>query len=233
MTRLAKCATDLHTSLEAETGVATGFRRVGSITAALRGERREEVFRAAAMARAFGLEVEELSPAEVAGRSPHLNTDGVTGGVWLPADGQGDPASIALALAKGGAEPLGREIGRLAGAAIRLHACERFCIVPEAIEGLRPMPVRRSPCHAHLVERGAVVGATARRERPDWSARPGRERAYRSSLGRRNWFDTAPGSTARVNWAGRSVSRPIGAATFSRRRSRRARLSASGSAGCT
>jgi glycine/D-amino acid oxidase-like deaminating enzyme len=37
----------------------------------------------------------------VKSRYPHLDTDGVTGGVWLPKDGQGDPANIALALAKG------------------------------------------------------------------------------------------------------------------------------------
>ena len=78
MTRLAKYTTDLYTRLEAETGVATGFRQVGSITAALTRERREEIFRTAAMARAFGVEVEELSPAEVAARYPHLNADGVT-----------------------------------------------------------------------------------------------------------------------------------------------------------
>jgi hypothetical protein len=32
---------------------------------------------------------------------PHLNVDGVTGGVHLPLDGQCDPANIAMALAKG------------------------------------------------------------------------------------------------------------------------------------
>ncbi|MEQ6249782.1 FAD-dependent oxidoreductase [Sulfitobacter sp. HNIBRBA3233] len=101
MTKLAKYSQELYGSLEAETGVATGFRRVGSITVALTGERREEIFRQAAMARAFGVEVEEISPAEVKARYSHLNTQGVTGGVYLPKDGQGDPANIALALAKG------------------------------------------------------------------------------------------------------------------------------------
>ncbi len=101
MTRLAKYSQELYGNLEAETGVATGFRRVGSITTALTAERREEIFRQAAMARAFGVEVEEISPAEVKARYEHLNIDGVTAGVWLPLDGQGDPANIALALAKG------------------------------------------------------------------------------------------------------------------------------------
>lgn len=101
MTRLAKYSQELYGKLEAETGVATGFRRCGSITVALTVERKEEIFRQASMARAFGVEVEEISPAEIKARYEHLNIDGVVGGVYLPKDGQGDPANIALALAKG------------------------------------------------------------------------------------------------------------------------------------
>jgi 4-methylaminobutanoate oxidase (formaldehyde-forming) len=101
MTRLAKYSQELYGQLEEETGVATGFRRCGSITVALTEARREELFRQAAMARAFDVEVEEISPEEVGARSPLLSLEGVTGGVFLPKDGQGDPANIALALARG------------------------------------------------------------------------------------------------------------------------------------
>jgi 4-methylaminobutanoate oxidase (formaldehyde-forming) len=101
MTKLAKYSQELYGSLEEETGVATGFKRVGSITVALTEERREEIYRQAAMARAFGVDVEEISAAEVQAKYPHLNIEGVTGAVYLDKDGQGDPANIALALAKG------------------------------------------------------------------------------------------------------------------------------------
>ncbi|MBR9863303.1 MAG: FAD-dependent oxidoreductase [Rhodobacteraceae bacterium] len=101
MTKLAKYSQELYGNLEAETGVATGFKRCGSITVALTDERREEIFRQASMARAFGVEVEEISPQEVKAKYEHLNIDDVKAGVWLPLDGQGDPANIALALAKG------------------------------------------------------------------------------------------------------------------------------------
>ncbi len=101
MTKLAKYSQELYGNLEAETGVATGFKRCGSITVSLTDERREEIYRQAGMARAFGVEVEEISPEEVKKRYEHLSIDGVTGGVYLPLDGQGDPANIALALAKG------------------------------------------------------------------------------------------------------------------------------------
>ncbi|WP_306110701.1 MULTISPECIES: GcvT family protein [Roseovarius] len=101
MTKLAKYSQELYGNLEAETGVATGFRRCGSITVALTDARREEIYRQAAMARAFGVDVEEISAAEVKTRYPHLNADDVTGAVFLEKDGQADPANIALALAKG------------------------------------------------------------------------------------------------------------------------------------
>ncbi len=103
MTRLAKYSADLYARLEEETGIATGMRRVGSITVALTGERHEELRRQASMARAFGVEVEEITPPEIAARYPHLNVADVVGGVFLPGDGQGDPANIALAMARGAA----------------------------------------------------------------------------------------------------------------------------------
>lgn len=101
MTRLARYTAELYRGLEEETGIATGMRQVGSISVALTEERREELFRSAAMGRAFGVPVEEIGPDDVAARYPHLNLEGVRAGIWLPTDGQGDPANIALALAKG------------------------------------------------------------------------------------------------------------------------------------
>ena len=101
MTKLAKYSQELYGDLEAETEVATGFRRCGSITVALTDERMEELRRSAAMARAFGVDIDEITPGEVVSRYEHLNVSDVIGGVYLPKDGQGDPANIALALAKG------------------------------------------------------------------------------------------------------------------------------------
>ena len=118
MTKLAKYSQELYGNLEAETGVATGFKRVGSITAALTQERKEEIYRQAAMARSFGVEAEEISPDEVKAKYEHLNIEGVTAGVYLPLDGQGDPANIALALAKGARQNGAQVIERTAVTAI-------------------------------------------------------------------------------------------------------------------
>lgn len=101
MTRLAKYSADLYRRLEAETGVATGMRQVGSISVALTPDRMEELRRQATVARIFDVEVGEISPSEVKDRYPHLNIAGVVGAVALPLDGQCDPANIAMALAKG------------------------------------------------------------------------------------------------------------------------------------
>ncbi len=101
MTLLAKYSADLYDRLEAETGVATGYRRNGAITLALTAGRFEELRRLASMAKPFGIEVEPISAAEAAGRHPLIETGDVTGAVWMPLDGQADPTNIAMALAKG------------------------------------------------------------------------------------------------------------------------------------
>ncbi|MER8391721.1 FAD-dependent oxidoreductase [Mesorhizobium sp. M1340] len=101
MTRLAKYSADLYVKLEAETDVGTGMRQVGSITVALTEERKHEIYRQASLARAFDVDVREISPGEVKQMYPHLNVSDVVGAVHLPLDGQCDPANIAMALAKG------------------------------------------------------------------------------------------------------------------------------------
>ncbi len=101
MTRLARYSQELYAGLGAATGVETGFVRTGSISVALTAERQEELNRSASMARAFEVEVDEVGPSEISKLYPELNTDGVVSGVYLARDGQGDPANIALALARG------------------------------------------------------------------------------------------------------------------------------------
>ena len=101
MTRLAKYSQELYAGLEAKTGVATGFRQNGSITVALTDARLEELRRGAAMARAFGVEIDEISASEIVQKYPGLNVSDVKGGVYLDKDGQADPVNITQALAKG------------------------------------------------------------------------------------------------------------------------------------
>ena len=99
--RITMYSTDLYERIEAETGVATGLKRSGSLFAALSDARAEEVRRLAAAVRNNGLEGEVVSPSEAKQLYPLLNVDDVKLGYFIPRDGQADPANVALAMAKG------------------------------------------------------------------------------------------------------------------------------------
>jgi 4-methylaminobutanoate oxidase (formaldehyde-forming) len=101
LTLLAKYTAGLYTKLEEETGLATGFRQNGSLSLALTAERFEELKRQASMAKPFGLDVHVLTPQEARERHPQIDLKDVVGGIFIPSDGQADPANIAQALAKG------------------------------------------------------------------------------------------------------------------------------------
>ena len=101
LTRLARYSIDLYTRLEAETGQATGLKQNGSISIATNAERWDEIRRGASMARAFGVEVEEISPRKAQDMWPLLNIEDLTGAVFFPKDGQTNPADTTMALAKG------------------------------------------------------------------------------------------------------------------------------------
>ncbi len=101
LTRLAKYSADLYLNLEKETGIATGMKQNGSLTIALNDNRKEEILRQASMARAFNVEVNQISKKELSDYYPFLNVNDIKAAVHLPQDGQCDPANIAMALAKG------------------------------------------------------------------------------------------------------------------------------------
>ncbi|MEM7542506.1 MAG: FAD-dependent oxidoreductase [Pseudomonadota bacterium] len=101
MTKLAKYTAELYSSLEAETGQATGFNQCGSISIATTEGRYEELLRMASMAKVFDLEVNVLHRNEVAERYPLLNVSDVVGAITIPSDGQTNPVDVTQALAKG------------------------------------------------------------------------------------------------------------------------------------
>lgn len=92
---------DLYSRLEAETGQSTGFRPVGFIEVAADADRLEEYRRVAAFNRHVGLEVHEISPAEVGGLFPLAETSDLLAGFYVPGDGRVNPVDVTMALAKG------------------------------------------------------------------------------------------------------------------------------------
>ena len=101
LTKLAKYTGELYEGLPQETGLATGYRRNGSISIATTGERLEELKRSASLAKVLGIEVEVVDEAFIAERYPIMNTSGVLGGLWIPLDGQLNPTDITQSLVKG------------------------------------------------------------------------------------------------------------------------------------
>lgn len=101
MTELAKYTGELFLSLEADTGQATGFKQNGSLRLATNEARLEELKRGVSMARNFGLEAHVVTPNEVKERYPLVRVDDLVGGIWMPKDGQVNPADVTMAMAKG------------------------------------------------------------------------------------------------------------------------------------
>ncbi len=101
LTELAKYSVELYRSLEAETGMATGYKKSGSIMLALNPERFMEMQRVMALARAYGAEAEMVSIADVQRLCPHVKTDDALAGLYIPTDGRTNPVDTTQALARG------------------------------------------------------------------------------------------------------------------------------------
>ena len=101
LTRLIRYSTDLYARLEAETGLATGWKQCGSLSVARTEERMVLLRRSAAMANAQGVDCEPLSAKQAGDKYPIMRTDDLVGAVWLPGDGKANPADITQALARG------------------------------------------------------------------------------------------------------------------------------------
>lgn len=211
LTRLARHSVELYTRLEQETGQATGFKQNGSISIAVNAERLDELRRGASMAKAFGVEAEEISKKQLVEKWPLMNVEDVVGAIFFPRDGQCNPADTAMALAKGArmggvnifedvkvtgilakdgratgvrtaageikAEIVvncggmwAREIGRMAGVDVPLHAAEHFYVVTEPIPGLPSnLPVMRNmdACAYYKEDAGKLlIGAFEPKAKP-------------------------------------------------------------------
>ena len=91
----------LYENLEAETGLSTGFKRIGHLHVASNETRRETQRREINFARYQGLDKFELSPAEVKNLFPLIDTSGMVSGVYTPSDGRANPVDVTMSLAKG------------------------------------------------------------------------------------------------------------------------------------
>ena len=101
VTQLLGYSVDLYKKLEAETGLATGWKMNGGLRLACNEARWTEVKRQATTAHSFGLDMQLLTPAEAQQLWPLMTIDDVVGAAFLPTDGQANPSDITMALARG------------------------------------------------------------------------------------------------------------------------------------
>ena len=101
ITQLLGQSVALYNSLEAETGLASGWKMNGGLRLACNADRWTELKRQATGARSFGLEMQLLSPREARELWPLMAIDDLVGAAFLPTDGQVNPSDITQSLAKG------------------------------------------------------------------------------------------------------------------------------------
>jgi heterotetrameric sarcosine oxidase gamma subunit len=101
LSELSRINATTYASLPNETGVETGFRRVGSMTVARTPGRMQELLAGADMHREFGVECRVLEPEEVRELWPIARVEDLVGGTVTPSDATVNPGEAALSLAKG------------------------------------------------------------------------------------------------------------------------------------
>ena len=101
VTRMLQHSVSLYETLEAETGLTTGWKRCGCLHLASTEDRLFELKKGATTARSFGLEMHMITPREALEIFPILDIDGIVGAAFMPSDGQADPSGLTMALAKG------------------------------------------------------------------------------------------------------------------------------------
>ena len=99
LARLCDRSAALYARVARESGLETGWRKAGSLTVARSDERMVQLSRTSAMARRFGVEVQEISAEETQSRWPLARLDDIVGAVWLPDDGIVEPLNLVVALA--------------------------------------------------------------------------------------------------------------------------------------
>ena len=100
-TRLVQYSAKLYESLEAETGLATGFKRCGGVTVARTPDRWIQLQRTLATAEAYDLACELLTPNQAKEMYPILEISDLIGAIWLPGDATANPVDVTASMARG------------------------------------------------------------------------------------------------------------------------------------
>ena len=111
MAKVHAHGTDLYRRLEEETGLHTGWHGCGAVRLATNSNEADWFHYVQGVLELAGVESHLVSPTEIRGLHPLLDTEGVVLGLHTPHDGWTDPSSATNAMAAG-ARQLGAEIVR-------------------------------------------------------------------------------------------------------------------------
>lgn len=98
--RLRIYSVNLYRQLQAETGPSVGWHEVGSLRLASSPDHFKFLQRQIGQAKALGMDVEMISPAEALKIFPYMSGDDLYGALYLPGDGHLDPSGVTLELAR-------------------------------------------------------------------------------------------------------------------------------------
>ncbi|RHY63960.1 hypothetical protein DYB30_011473 [Aphanomyces astaci] len=99
--QLIRHTRDLAKSLEAETGISTGWVENGGLFTANNHERLSEYHRLATLGKYFDIPAQVLSPSDTKALYPLMNVSDLKGALYSPGDGTIDPSGWVAALTKG------------------------------------------------------------------------------------------------------------------------------------
>lgn len=98
--RMRKYSIDLYRRLQAEAGRHIGWNEVGSLRVASSPDQFKFLQRQVGMAKAIGLDVEIIAPAEALRVFPYMSDEDLFGAIYLPNDGHLDPNGVTMEIAR-------------------------------------------------------------------------------------------------------------------------------------
>ncbi|MGJ8583605.1 MAG: GcvT family protein [Marinosulfonomonas sp.] len=101
LTQLMQNSVAVFDRLAEETGMATDWKKVGSLRLAASADRWSEIRRSMQLAKSFGFECHSLTAAEAKDKFPLIDPKGVVGAAFIPSDGYIDPYALTQAYVTG------------------------------------------------------------------------------------------------------------------------------------
>lgn len=101
LTALTKYSAELYQSLEAETGLSTGWIGCGSLSIATNPDRLMQIRRQASLAHAMNIHAEEISAEEIQKLWPIAYTKDIVAGILSSEDGRVSPTDVLASLTRG------------------------------------------------------------------------------------------------------------------------------------